>query len=117
MQSILMESLQMLKFTLKKAHLNFTGGWITLEHAMQEQVNDQDLLAALFSDESEDVMDQIIQDFAADSDSETTSWNIFVGSSSCCTFHRPLQGLNHMYFCLPITPNFTALISVASQYY
>jgi hypothetical protein len=24
-----MEYLQMLKFALKKAHLNFTGGWIT----------------------------------------------------------------------------------------
>jgi hypothetical protein len=33
---ILMESLQMLKFALKKARLDFTGGWITPEHIMQE---------------------------------------------------------------------------------
>ena len=71
---MLMESLQMLKFALKKTRLDFTGGWITPEHAMKEHVIDQDLLAALFADESEDVMDRIIQDFAADnSDSETTS--------------------------------------------
>src|SRR5882672_4946933 len=56
---MLMESLQMLKFALKKT-LDFTGGWITPEHAMKEHVIDQDLLAALFADESEDVMDRII---------------------------------------------------------
>jgi len=60
-----MESLQMLKFALKKT-LDFTGGWITPEHAMKEHVIDQDLLAALFEDGSEDIMDQIIWDFAAD---------------------------------------------------
>jgi hypothetical protein len=32
----LMESLQMLKFALKKARLDFTRGWITPEHMMQE---------------------------------------------------------------------------------
>jgi len=63
---VLMESLQMLKFALKKAHLDFTGGWITSEQAMQEQVLDQDLLAALFVGDSEDIMDRIIRDFAAD---------------------------------------------------
>jgi hypothetical protein len=57
---ILMESLQMLKFAFKKAHLDFTGGWITPEHLMEEQVPDQDLLAALFVGGSEDVMDRII---------------------------------------------------------
>jgi hypothetical protein len=62
---VLMESLQMLKFALKKARLDFTGGWITSEQAMQEQVLDQDL-AALFVGDSEDVMDRIIRDFAAD---------------------------------------------------
>jgi hypothetical protein len=30
----LMEALQMLKFLLKKKHLNFTSGWKTLEAAM-----------------------------------------------------------------------------------
>jgi len=54
---ILMESLQMLKFALKKAHLDFTGGWITSENVMLEQVSDQDLLAALFVEDSEDAMD------------------------------------------------------------
>jgi hypothetical protein len=63
---VLMESLQMLKFALKKARLDFTGGWITSEQAMQEQVLDQDLLAALFVGDSEHIMDRIIWDFAAD---------------------------------------------------
>jgi hypothetical protein len=38
---------------------------------MQEQVMDKDLLAALFEDGSEDVMDQIIRDFAADDMDDT----------------------------------------------
>jgi hypothetical protein len=69
---ILMESLQMLKFALKKARLDFTGGWITPEHIMQDRIIDEDFLGALFAFEREDVMDQIIRDLAADdSDVET----------------------------------------------
>jgi len=45
---------------------------------MQEQVLDQDLLAALFVRDSKDIMDRIIWDFAADdSDGDSkmpTSW-------------------------------------------
>jgi hypothetical protein len=63
---ILMESLQMLKFAFKKDRLDFTGGWITPEHLMEERVPDQDLLAALFAGGSEDVMDRIIRDLAED---------------------------------------------------
>ena len=63
---ILMESLQMLKFAFKKDCLDFTGGWITPEHLMEEQVPDQDLLAALFAGGSEDGMDRIIRDLAED---------------------------------------------------
>jgi hypothetical protein len=61
-----MESLQMLKFAFKKDRFDFTGGWITPEHLMEEQVPDQDLLAALFVGGSEDVMDRIIRDLAKD---------------------------------------------------
>jgi hypothetical protein len=69
-----MESLQMLKFALKKAHLDFTGGWITLEHIMQEQIIDKNFLSALFADECKDVMDQIIRDLSTDdSDVETNT--------------------------------------------
>jgi hypothetical protein len=70
---ILMESLQMLKFALKKARLNFTGGWITSENVMLEQVSDQDLLAALFAEDSEDAMDRIIQNFAADNSDDDSN--------------------------------------------
>jgi hypothetical protein len=37
---ILMESLQMLKVTFKKDRLDFTGGWITPDHLMEEWVPD-----------------------------------------------------------------------------
>jgi hypothetical protein len=63
---VLMESLQMLKFALKKARLDFTAGWITSEIDMQEQDSEDDLLAALFGGDSKDAMDWIIQDFAVD---------------------------------------------------
>ena len=69
---ILIESLPMPKFPFKKARLDFTGGWITPEHLMEERVPDQDLLAALFVGGSEDVMDRIIRDLAEDnSDDES----------------------------------------------
>jgi hypothetical protein len=62
-----MEFLQMLKFALKKVHLNFTADWMTSEHTMQEQIVEEDLLAALFAeDKSENIIDQIIQNFATD---------------------------------------------------
>ena len=63
---VLMESLQMLKFALKKARLDFTAGWITSEIEMQERDSEDDLLAALFGGDSEDAMDRIIRDFAVD---------------------------------------------------
>ena len=34
MSPMLMEALQLLKFSLKKEHLNFTAGWATSESAM-----------------------------------------------------------------------------------
>src|ERR1700720_3155101 len=69
---ILMESLQMLKFALKKARLDLSGGWITPGPTMQYRIIDEDFLGALFAFEHEDVMDQIIWDLAADdSDVET----------------------------------------------
>ena len=63
---VLMESLQMLKFALKKARLDFTAGWITSEIEMREQDAEDDLLAALFGGDSKDAMDWIIRDFTVD---------------------------------------------------
>ena len=57
---VLMESLQMLKFSLKKAHLDFTTGWITSEIEMWERDAEDDLPAALFGGDSKDAMDWII---------------------------------------------------------
>jgi hypothetical protein len=66
---ILMEALQMLKFALKKDRLNFTQDWITPESMMLSKEPDEgvDLLAALFTQDKEEVMDTIIQEFAEDS--------------------------------------------------
>ena len=45
---LLMEALQMLKFSLKQRWLDFMQGWMTMDYDMQEMVDNQpDLLAAL----------------------------------------------------------------------
>lgn len=64
-----MEALQMLKFALKKARLDFTAGWITSENDMQECEPEEDLLAALLGNNGEDSLDKIIQDLG-ESDSD-----------------------------------------------
>jgi hypothetical protein len=45
--ALLMETLQMLKFHLKKERLNFTTSWITVEAHMLDDVPDQDFLTLL----------------------------------------------------------------------
>ena len=59
----LMEALQMLKFTLKQPHLNFTQHWLTPESMLQEWEPEpgRDLLANLFELDSKDIIDRIIQ--------------------------------------------------------
>ena len=45
---LLMEALQMLKFSMKQRWLDFMQGWMTMDYDMQEMVDNQpDLLAAL----------------------------------------------------------------------
>jgi len=65
---VLMEALQMLKFTLKQSRLDFTKGWITPESMLQEQEPKlgKDLLSDLLGLNSEDVVDNIIQLFGKD---------------------------------------------------
>jgi hypothetical protein len=45
--ALLMETLQMMKYHLKKEHLNFTASWITIEAHMLEDVPDEDFLTLL----------------------------------------------------------------------
>ena len=74
-----MESLQMLKFALKKSRLDFMNGWITSERLMREQEPDDDLLATLFGEDGEEAMDKIIRYLAEDdSDGEEapTIWTL-----------------------------------------
>ena len=58
---MLMEALQLLKFSLKKERLNFMDGWPTSEaamHGVPQQNND--LLGNLFLDNPDSVMDKIL---------------------------------------------------------
>ncbi|KIM81085.1 hypothetical protein PILCRDRAFT_9113 [Piloderma croceum F 1598] len=63
---VLMEALQMLKYALKKARLDFTSGWITSEKDMQVEKSEEDLLALLLGGNHEDNMDRIIQNLGED---------------------------------------------------
>jgi hypothetical protein len=61
MSPILMEALQMLKFSLKQDRLNFMGGWIIDEKAMQiDESYDMDYLANLINKDSADAMDMLL---------------------------------------------------------
>jgi hypothetical protein len=61
MSPILMEALQMLKFGLKQGRLNFMGGWITDENAMQiDESYDVDYLGNLINKDSADAMDVLL---------------------------------------------------------
>jgi hypothetical protein len=56
-----MEALQMLKFHLKKARLNFTKSWMTPEVQMLQDRPEEDLLAKLFQGDFQDGLDEAIQ--------------------------------------------------------
>jgi hypothetical protein len=62
---LLMESLQMLKFHLKKAHLNFTEGYLLSEkQAEKELIEDapeEDMLGKLLSENYQDALDRIMR--------------------------------------------------------
>ena len=58
---LMMEVLQMLKFHLKKLHLNFTETWVTPENQMTNNKPDVDLLANLLKGEYQNDWDKIIQ--------------------------------------------------------
>jgi hAT family C-terminal dimerisation region len=57
--ALLMEALQMLKFHLKKARLNFTAGWITTPEEIVDDDPDGDLLASLLDGDTQDGLDRI----------------------------------------------------------
>ena len=61
-----METLQMLKFDLKKEHLNFTASWITMEAQMLEDVPDEDFLMLLQgnADNIQSGLDRIMKSIA-----------------------------------------------------
>ena len=58
---LMMETLQMLKFHLRKERLNFTAAWATPDKQMVEDDPDVDLLAKLLRGDYQDQLDQVIQ--------------------------------------------------------
>ncbi len=58
---LLMEALQMLKFHLKKEHLNFTKGWMTVEKEMLEDEPDEDPLQKLLQGDFQNNLDMLMQ--------------------------------------------------------
>jgi hypothetical protein len=62
----LIEALQMQKFLLKKARLNFTAAWITMEKEMLEDEPDHDLLSILLEGNPQDKLDQVMKAMAYD---------------------------------------------------
>ena len=51
----------MLKFHLKKVHLNFTVGWITTTEVMVDDDPNEDLLMNLLDEDIQDGLDHITQ--------------------------------------------------------
>jgi hypothetical protein len=68
----LMEALQMQKFLLKKARLNFMDGWITAEGEMLEDEPERDLLSTLLGGNLQDKLDQVMKAMAYDDDDDDT---------------------------------------------
>ena len=66
MSPVLMEALQMLKFVLKKQCLNFMDGWAVPEETMREVPKSDGNLTALLVNNSDAVMDGILDDFMSD---------------------------------------------------
>ena len=64
---VLMEALQLLKFSLKKERLNFMKGWSTSEAAMSGELltSTEDHLSSLFAGDPNAVMDDVLNHFSA----------------------------------------------------
>jgi hypothetical protein len=59
---LVMEALQMLKFHLKKEHLNSTAAWIMTEKQMVDDCSDHDLLMNVINEEILEGLDSILED-------------------------------------------------------
>jgi len=62
MSPVLMEALQLLKFTLKKEHLSFMQGWVMLEvdlHWVSQPTEDP--LSTLFTGDPDSAVDSILK--------------------------------------------------------
>lgn len=66
----LMEALQILKFIYKKERLNFTAGLTHTTHEPAVQQGSGDLLANLFTEDSADAVDKLLEVCGADDSEE-----------------------------------------------
>lgn len=60
---VLMEAIQLLKFTLKKQRLNFMEGWAASEEDMKGKSKQDCDLGVLFTDKSGTAMDDMLNHF------------------------------------------------------
>ena len=58
-----MEALQLLKFLLKKEHLDFTRGWATSEVAMSTSIMHRDL-CSLSMDDADAALDDMLKELS-----------------------------------------------------
>jgi len=65
---LLMESLQMLKFNLKKDRLNFTASWTTQEKQITDDDPEDDPLHTFLESDLQDGLDLILQSISKDED-------------------------------------------------
>jgi len=65
---LLMESLQMLKFNLKKDRLDFMAGWTTQEKQMTDDDPEDDPLHTFLESDLQDGLDLILQSISKDED-------------------------------------------------
>jgi hypothetical protein len=69
---MLMEALQIVKFSLKQKRLDFMEGWATAEHDMEDEVEDEpDLLAALLTQGPGGRTDSVIAAILSQDDEES----------------------------------------------
>jgi hypothetical protein len=68
MSPLLMEALQLLKFTLKKERLNFTEGWVTSEETLLAVPKPTYSLNSLSKGNPDVVLDKILKEFLQDDD-------------------------------------------------
>jgi hypothetical protein len=74
---MLMEALQMLKFSLKQRRLNFTEGWATSECEVLEAVDDEPDLLATLSGGAANNIDKVLAAISRGDEDRNVQGNVY----------------------------------------